>query len=175
MPTQHRHDYNHKIMREWCEIGRHLCVLVVRWQGWPISLLVWLAFGLKYSSAVTDLLFITGHDIWVTIACCNAETHINHTQTWIASLARIPRLGKCYLYTINITMNFHRFTQQMNVIYILWLRLIIRIKMTNYLSIISVIGDTGKCTYPIVSSHMLLCNAQERLQWCFTAYRISKA
>lgn len=47
----------------------HLCVLVVSWHGWPISLWVVVELGLKYSSAVSAAGFVTtGDDIWVTRA-----------------------------------------------------------------------------------------------------------
>lgn len=47
----------------------HLCVLVVSWHGWPMSLWVIAEPGLKYSSAVSAAGFVTtGDDIWVTRA-----------------------------------------------------------------------------------------------------------
>lgn len=48
----------------------HLCVLVVSWQGWPISLGAGDRPGLKYSSAVRAAGLVTaGHAVWVTRAC----------------------------------------------------------------------------------------------------------
>ena len=48
----------------------HLCVLVVSWQGWPMSLGSSDRLGLKYSSAVRAAGLVTaGHDMWVTRAC----------------------------------------------------------------------------------------------------------
>lgn len=60
-------------------LKHYLCVLVVRWLGWPMSL--WLMLGLKYSSAVTANGFVAGHDIWVTIVCWKTDTH-THTLLW---------------------------------------------------------------------------------------------
>lgn len=69
----------------WSLLLKHyLWVLVVRWQGWPMSLGLWLRLGLKYSSAVRAEGFVSGHDVWVTIVFC--KTHMLRIQKYCCTI-----------------------------------------------------------------------------------------
>ena len=59
----------------------HLCVLVVRWQGCPMSLWPRGRLGLKYSSAVSAVGLVMEQDIWVTSVCCGDSTNTSHKST----------------------------------------------------------------------------------------------